>query len=132
LSLTLLEPNQKKTAFLRHVIGTLNLESAVVIPKRIEELVKELDCHNGFVHIVTRAVDATQILPFINPLLTAGGQFILCRSKPLNSIPNLFGLELAKEISYTLPYGYGKRVLSILTPQPSAQKKTVPRGTAMN
>lgn len=114
LPVTLLEPNQKKTAFLRHVIGTLHIADATVLPKRLQDLAKELDYCGRFVHIVTRALDAMQVLPFIKPLLSSHGQLILCRSKPLESVSDLYGLELTREIPYELPYGSGKRVLSLL------------------
>ncbi|HEV8539677.1 MAG TPA: 16S rRNA (guanine(527)-N(7))-methyltransferase RsmG [Nitrospiraceae bacterium] len=116
LHVTLLEPNQKKTAFLRHVIGTLHLTDVMALSKRLEDLAKDLDYHGRFGHIITRAVDAIQILPFIKPLLHLHGQVILCRSKPLEAHWDLGGLELGREIFYELPYGYGKRVLSILRP----------------
>jgi 16S rRNA (guanine527-N7)-methyltransferase len=114
LRVTLLEPHQKKTAFLRHMIGTLRITGAIVLSQRLEDLAKELDYRSRFVHIITRALDATQVLPFIRPLLNLQGQLILCRSKPLESSSDLCGLELVKEIPYELPFGYGKRVLSIM------------------
>lgn len=115
LSVTLLEPNQKKTAFLRHVVGTLQLTDVSVVSTRIEDLAKWLDYSHHFVHIVSRALDATQVASSITPLLASAGQLILYRSKPLDSQP-LSGLTLVKEITYELPFGHGKRVLSLLQP----------------
>ncbi len=114
LDLTLSEPSIKKTAFLRHIIGTLHIRKAVVLSKRVEDLVKDQDYQRRFSYIVTRALEATQILPFIRPLLRADGRLILCRSKPLSQHTDLPGLKLNDEISYKLPHGYGDRVLSIL------------------
>ncbi|TAJ25891.1 MAG: 16S rRNA (guanine(527)-N(7))-methyltransferase RsmG [Nitrospirae bacterium] len=116
LNLTLLEPNNKKTAFLRHVIGTLNLSHAVVVPKRIEDCSRELQYQGRFTDIITRALDVDQVIPFVRPLLAHSGRLILCRAKPLDSGLNLFGLQIKNEIAYELPYGYGKRVLLILEP----------------
>mgnify|MGYP003343999523 CR=1 FL=1 len=35
ITLTLIEPSQKKTAFLRHIVGVLGLEGVTVVPARI-------------------------------------------------------------------------------------------------
>ncbi|MBI3806451.1 MAG: 16S rRNA (guanine(527)-N(7))-methyltransferase RsmG [Nitrospirae bacterium] len=114
LNLTLLEPSNKKTAFLRHIIGTLNLSQAVVVPKRIEDCSREPQYQGHFTDIITRALDVDQVIPFIRPLLAHSGRLILCRAKPLDAGLNLFGFQVKNEIAYELPYGYGKRVLSIL------------------
>ncbi len=114
LDLTLLEPSHKKTAFLRHIIGTLHLQKAVVISKRVEDLAKDQAYRGRFSYIATRALEAGRILPFIGPLLRSKGKLILCRSKPLGSHFDLQGFQLTNEIAYKLPGGYGDRVLSIL------------------
>lgn len=122
LDLTLLEPSLKKTAFLRHLIGTLHMRNAVVISKRIQELVKDQAYHGRFSYIVTRAVEVNQILPFTRPLLKTNGRLVLCRSKPLDQHISLYGLQLKDEIAYRLPGGYGDRVLSVLEPAPAIRE----------
>lgn len=114
LDVTLLEPSQKKTAFLRHIIGTLELARTVVIPRRIQELSREPDYQAGFTHIITRAVNVGELLPYFLPLLRTNGVIILCRAKPLEKDFPLGSLQIKLEIAYTLPRGYGARVLTLL------------------
>lgn len=114
MDLTLLEPNQKKTAFLRHIIGTLDLSHAVVMSKRMDELSVEAAQNERFAYIITRAVKPAHILPAAPPLLQSHGRVILCRGESLSSDQNFCGLTVAYELSYHLPYGYGRRILTIL------------------
>ncbi len=114
LDVTLLEPSQKKTAFLRHIIGTLELARTVAIPKRIQELSRAPDYQAGFTHIITRAVNVGELLPHFLPLLRTSGVIILCRAKPLEKDFPLSTLQIKLEIAYTLPMGYGARVLTLL------------------
>lgn len=118
IELTLLEPSQKKTAFLRHVIGTLEITRTVAVPKRIEEFSREAADRAGFTHIVTRAVNVASLLACCLPLLDPNGAIILCRTKPLEKDFPLNRLQIRQEIAYTLPLGYGPRVLTVLEPRP--------------
>jgi 16S rRNA (guanine527-N7)-methyltransferase len=114
LDVVLLEPNLKKTAFLRHVIGTLHLKNTVVLSARIQDLAGEPDYQSHFDYVVTRAVRQEALLPFVEPLLTAPGQVILYRSRPLDLPVGQFGFTLLKECRYSLPRHYGTRVLTVL------------------
>ena len=116
LDLILLEPSQKKTAFLRHLIGTLDLKRATVLPKRIQDMVTEPEYQGRFASIVTRALGVGKLLRFIPTLLSKPGKVILCRTRPLEDRMDLCGLRKAKEIEYELPRGYGHRVLTVLEP----------------
>ena len=117
LDVILLEPSQKKIAFLRHVIGTLRLRKVSGVSKRIQDLAREPRYLNHFAQVITRALRPELILPFLRPILAERGRIILCRVKPLGAEParqSLTGLAIAKEIAYCLPYGYGSRVLTVL------------------
>lgn len=116
LRVTLLEPSQKKTAFLRHLIGKLNLRDATVLAKRVENLKRDAALPEAFRWIVTRAVKVSELLPAFLPLLEANGRIILCRAETLGSETRLDGLQIQEEIAYTLPRGYGSRVLTVLAP----------------
>ena len=115
LHLTLLEPSLKKTAFLRHLIGTLHVKDTEVISKRLQDFTRDPNAHGRFSYVMTRALSLSEILPFVRPVLAHQGRLILCRTKPLEPQIKLRGLQKTQEIGYTLPYGYGKRVLSMLT-----------------
>ncbi len=116
LDLTLLEPNVKKTAFLRHIIGKLRLKKTVVLAKRFQDLRKEPIHLGRYQYIVTRALGIERILPFARPLLADKGFIVLGRSKPLEDRTDSYGLRVAREVSFSLPYGYGKRVLTVVEP----------------
>ncbi len=116
LSLTLLEPNEKKTSFLRHIIGTLHLSGATVISKNLRDFARAATRPGKFSHLIARAVSATQILPSSVALLDEHGRVILCRTKSLDVDPVRYGLKVTNELDYELPYGFGHRTLTVLQP----------------
>jgi 16S rRNA (guanine527-N7)-methyltransferase len=116
LRVTLLEPNEKKTSFLRHVIGTLDLKNVSVVSKNLRDFSRMTAQHGRFSYITTRAVEAVQVLPFSSGLLEEQGRVILCLAKPLDLDPAEYGFKLSQELDYELPYGYGHRVLTVLHP----------------
>ncbi len=116
VELTLLEPNQKKVAFLDCIIGTLGLHNTVAIPERIERF-RENEKYSGpFSYIVTRALKLADILPYLRSILDCEGAVILCRSSPIDQSIGDSGLRISQEIPYVLPFGYGQRVLTVLAP----------------
>lgn len=124
LSAILLEPNLKKTAFLHHIIGTLQLSDISVVSRRLEDYSRQPD-HPRFTYAITRAVNLWPIMDCVVPLLEEDGRLILCRSTPLDSDEVIDSLVLEREIEYELPEGAGRRVLSVLKPK----RHGVPRGT---
>lgn len=114
LDLTLLEPNLKKTAFLRYVIGKLDLKNVIVISKTVQEFSNEVE--SKFSYVVIRALKLGPILHCILSLLAGQGKLILFRTKPFDREIDINELQVAEEIAYDLPYGYGKRVLTIMQP----------------
>jgi 16S rRNA (guanine527-N7)-methyltransferase len=114
LRLTLLEPNEKKTSFLRHVIGTLDLKNVSAVSKNLRDFSRAPEGRDRFSYIVTRAVGAEQILPFSSVLLEKQGRVILCLAKALDSDPGKHGFKVSREFVYELPHGFGHRVLTIL------------------
>lgn len=114
LAVTLLEPTSKKIAFLRHMIGTLELRNVKAIPKTIQALAADHTNHKTFSYIVSRAVNMSPIMDHSFELLKTGGRLILCRSKHFSENEKLGGFEVDRELPYDLPDGYGHRVLTIL------------------
>lgn len=131
LSLTLLEPNEKKTSFLRHIIGTLDLKNVTVVSKTLRDFARTATNHGRFSYVITRALAATQILPFSASLLEQQGRVILCRTKPFELDPGCYGLKVSCEIEYDLPYDFGHRVLTVLEPAAVSLRSDVPRGTPL-
>lgn len=114
LHVILLEPNEKKTSFLRHIIGTLDLKNVSVVSKHLREFSRVPEGPGRFSYIVTRAVEAEQILPFSTVLLEEQGRVILCMAKALDSDPVKYGFKVSREFAYELPHGFGRRVLTVL------------------
>jgi len=114
LRVTLLEPNEKKTSFLRHVIGTLDLKDVSVVSMSLRDFSRVTSGHGRFSCITTRAVAVEEVLPFSVPLLEEGGRVVFCLTKTFDYNPGPQGLRVAREFSYDLPHGFGHRVLTVL------------------
>jgi 16S rRNA (guanine527-N7)-methyltransferase len=119
LAVTLLEPSGKKTAFLHHMIGTLGFERTVVVSRRVQEFAGDPGNWGRFRHVVTRALNPSEIIPFIPSLLTSGGRVVLWRAQPLDFDPGRHGLSVVEEIGYRLPRGHGRRRLVVLEKAPT-------------
>jgi 16S rRNA (guanine527-N7)-methyltransferase len=116
LHVLLLEPNEKKTSFLRHIIGTLDLKNVSVVSKNLRDFSRMPEGPGRFSYIVTRAVEAEQILPFATVLLEEQGRVIVCLAKSLDADPGKHGFKVSREFAYELPHGFGRRVLTVLQP----------------
>ncbi len=115
LSIELLEPNEKKGAFLRYVVGTLGLQSVTVATAKLEEYASRGNIQGRFDAIVVRAfkVDACGLA--LSTLLKPGGRLVLYRAEKVPGSFKLAGLALIKEVEYELPAKYGHRVLSVFS-----------------
>src|SRR6266487_968575 len=81
LAVTLLEPSQKKAAFLHHILGLLGIAGASVLIVRLENLEPS---QAGFFDLVTsRAVRPELVLAEAPRLLAPGGQVLLFRASPM-------------------------------------------------
>lgn len=114
LRVILLEPSLKKTAFLRHMIGSLELDHIEATSQRVEDFSKDPKHSQAFDWVTTRAVKAEKIIPFIFQLLKKYGKLILGRAFPLDFSPDPYGFRLINEVSFHLPFGCGRRVLTVL------------------
>ncbi len=117
IKLVLLEPHYKKAAFLRQVIGTLQLQDAGVASERLEDFAARGD--QSFAYITIRALKPEPYFRSIVQLLSPNGRLIVYQSK-MQAIDGQAvqdaGLMIDQEISYHLPYGMGERSLRILIP----------------
>ena len=112
LAVTLLEPSQKKAAFLHHMIGLLGLSGAAVLIARIEDL--KPGQAGPFDLVTTRAVRPELVLAEASRLLVSGGQVLLFRTSPMDAAPN--GFRIIREESFTLPFTDAPRTLTLLAP----------------
>ncbi len=112
--MTLLEPNLKKVAFLHHLIGLLGLTNVRVESSRVEQLSEQRECHGKFDWVLLKALRLNVGLPYVSSLLSASGKCAVWRARPVDADPGLKGFSVAREMPYTLPFGFGERRLSIV------------------
>ena len=70
-ALTLVEKNQKKVAFLHHIIGTLGLENTNVEVRRIEHVGPVEEYHGIYDWVVIKALRLESVLPYVSKLLSS-------------------------------------------------------------
>ncbi len=114
LAVTLLEPSQKKAAFLHHMIGLLGLSGVTVLIQRLEQLAGPDE--GGYDLMTTRAVRAELVLAEAPRLLAPGGHILLFRAAPMETVPS--GFSLVRQVSFTLPFTNDPRTLTLLAPAP--------------
>ena len=112
VSISLLEPNEKKSAFLRYLIGSLNLQGARVLTRKLEDYAMQPEVQGIFDYIVVRAYKIDGMGDVLANLLKDVGKLILFRSAKIEREFTLSSLALVNEVEYELPSGYGHRVLS--------------------
>lgn len=114
--LTLVEPKIKKAAFLHHIIGMLSLDAVCVKAQTIQEVANSNDLSRSYDLVVSKAIKPEDIFPAVLSVLHPEGRVCIYRSCSLGQSNSFFSMDLDREISYELPYGYGCRVLAILKP----------------
>ena len=127
--ITLVEPKLKKTAFLHHIIGRMDLDNVDVESQTLQELVSREPQNRQYDYIFAKAIRPESIFPSVLSLLHSQSLVGLYRSKGLGQEDSYIGMRLDHEVSYDLPFGYGSRVLSVLKPVNHGREKGVPRGT---
>ena len=116
LVITLVEPVRKKSSFLHFIIGLLRLENVDIFHGTLDRFLNEHLPHGSFDYLTTRALKQDLILHDGTRLLRHGGKVILYSTKPINrsNLPSNWRLE--NEYAFYLHKGYGRRVISIVTP----------------
>ncbi len=122
--ITLLEPNLKKVAFLHHMIGSLGLHNVHVESCRIEQFSEKREFQKKFDWAFAKALRFD--VGYVIPLLSDSGKCVFSRTKPIPHDFQLEGYSVIDEIPYELPFGLGKRILSIA----GKRGDDVPRGTS--
>ena len=113
LSVELLEPSEKKGAFLRYVVGSLGLQDVTVATAKLEDYAGRGNVQGRFDYIVVRAFKVDQFGVALSTLLKPDGKLVLYRAEKVPRSFELVGLALIKEVEYELPARYGHRVLSV-------------------
>ena len=115
LSVELLEPSEKKGAFLRYVVGSLGLQSVTVATAKLEDYASRGNIQGRFDAIVVRAFKVDEFELALSTLLKPDGKLVLYRAEKVARSFESVGLALIKEVEYELPAKYGHRVLSVFS-----------------
>jgi len=59
-------------------------------------------------------VSLDHILPYVKNILKKDGKLVVFRSTNNDNPEKLQGMAIVREIPYELPFGFGKRVISVL------------------
>lgn len=113
-NVTLLEPNLKKVAFLHHMIGSLSLENVRVEPCPIEQFSEQPEFHKKFDWAFMKALRFDVGLAYVTQVLSASGKCVFFRTEPLPPDCAPKGFSVVNDVPYELPFGLGKRILSVL------------------
>ena len=115
VTMDFIEPNEKKSAFLRYLVGRLRLEKVRVISAKLENIGLRESQPQRYDYIVVRAFKIQPYANIIRGLLNANGVLVLFRATRVEPDFQLQGLALIREVEYELPSGFGHRVLSIFS-----------------
>lgn len=116
LDITLVEPTKKKSSFLHFIIGLLRLENVDIFDGTLDRFLNERLSNGLFDYLTTRALKHQLILRNGTKLLRQGGKVILYSSQPINPSEFSSNWLLESQYMFQLQKGYGRRVISIVTP----------------
>lgn len=134
LSFDLFESVGKKCEFLRAVVDKLGLNGVHIYNIRAEDAARDKKYREKYDHATARAVARMNTLSeYCLPFVKVGGSFIAYKSgevaeiKEAESAYKALGGKCEKVLPYSLPEGYGDRVLAVIKKiQPTLPK--YPRG----
>lgn len=131
IRLTLLESTGKKTAFLQHIVNTLNLTGVTVLTARAEEAGQQPTHREQYDIAVARAVSALPTLAeYILPLVKVGGLVIVQKGQPpaeevkaATSALEILGGKLYEILPVTVPGLNAERHLLVISKDKSTPKQ---------
>lgn len=116
LRVTLLEPRQKRTAFLRHIARTLGLSNVQVREERLEP---GQQLPEQFTFITSRAVAAPEIfLPLIEATARPETVVILMLATEERQSWDTGRWQIVEQLKFVLPFSGGPRLLAALRKLP--------------
>jgi 16S rRNA (guanine527-N7)-methyltransferase len=119
LQLILIEPVHKKSSYLKSLIGLLKLKHASTFDGTVQEYAKAPTITLAD-FVVVRALKFNEIMSPLKEILRQGGRAILYRAESINSVEIHNDFTIEKEVCFSLPYGYGNRVISVVEPRQAA------------
>jgi len=110
---SLLESNAKKVSFIRYITGTLALHNVATFSTTLARFAAT--CAQKFDCAVVRALKISPWSKQVSTLLKDTGIGIVYRTTPMaiGDIPE--GAQIRDEFRYQLPFGYGSRVLTLIS-----------------
>jgi len=125
LQLTLVEPRQKRVAFLSHITRTLQLENISIFDCRAEDEVM-LPSDGGFTHITSRAVSEVKVFLDMSSRFMQSGVQVICMKGPkweeellgYEQSAHSYPFKLCSQKKYVLPETRGQRHLLIFESVP--------------
>lgn len=117
LRLTLVEPSQKKVAFLHHLCGLLGLTGVTLLNERVEALLKTRIRYDV---IVSRALARPQaVLRKASGLLRPSGRLVLYLGRAPRGKDALESADWEETLPYSLPFSKIHRRLEVFRPAPN-------------
>ena len=134
LSFDLIESVGKKCEFLQAVVDKLDLKNVHIYNVRAEDMARDKNFREKYDHATARAVARMNTLSeYCLPFVKVGGSFIAYKSgeieeiKEAESAYKILGAKCEEIIPYSLPEGYGDRVLAVVKKVKNTPPKD-PRG----
>jgi 16S rRNA (guanine527-N7)-methyltransferase len=134
LTIDLFESVGKKCEFLHAVVDKLGLKGVHIYNIRAEDAARDKKYREQYDHATARAVARMNTLSeYCLPFVKVGGSFIAYKSaeeqeiKEAESAYKTLGGKCEKVIPYSLPEGYGDRVLAVIKKMQSTPAR-YPRG----
>ena len=134
LSFDLFESVGKKCEFLRAVVDNLGLKDVHIYNLRAEEAARDKTFREKYDYATARAVARMNTLTeYCLPFVKIGGKFIAYKSGDVTEIEEaksaykILGGSLEKVLPYSLPEGYGDRVLAVVAKNKPTPER-YPRG----
>lgn len=122
LSLSLIEPSHKKCSFLRFIVGFLRLQNVDIFNGTFDQYIADPASRRSFDYITTRALNPYVILNDGFKLLHQDGKAILYSSQSMHTSAQSPNWTLTDEYTFSLPEGYGQRVVSIFSASSHAKQ----------
>lgn len=110
---SLLESNAKKVSFIRYITGTLALHNVAAVSTTLTRYAAT--CAQKFDCIVVRALKIGPWSQQVSTLLKDTGIGIVYRTTPMTDAEVPDGARIRDEFRYQLPFGYGSRVLTLIS-----------------
>lgn len=110
---SLLESNAKKVSFIRYMTGTLALQHVAAVSTTLSHYAAT--CAQKFDCAVVRALKIGSWSNQVSTLLKDTGIGIVYRTAPMADAEVPEGARIRDEFKYQLPFGYGSRVLTLIS-----------------